>query len=152
MTTRNGVPTSATSGHNHIPSRKGASSLVKQIISSAKNQLGAPYKSGGTTTSGFDCSGLIFATFKKYDILLPRSAFQLAEEGQKISKKNIQKGDLIFFKTNGKSEINHVGIVVEVNDSDIQFIHSSTQKGVIISSTKEPYYNKTYYQANRILQ
>jgi hypothetical protein len=65
---------------------------------------------------------------------------------------DIRKGDLIFFRTNGKSVINHVGMVTEVTDDEIKFIHSSTQKGVIISSTKEPYYGKNFAQANRILE
>lgn len=152
VTTRRVIHTAFKPNHTNTSSRKYSSSLVKQIINSAEDQLGTPYKSGGTTAAGFDCSGLIFATFKKYDILLPRSAVELAEVGQKISKKNIQKGDLIFFKTNGKNGINHVGLAVDVDNDDILFIHSSIQKGVIISSTKEPYYNITFCQANRILQ
>ena len=62
----------------------------------------------------------------------------------------VRKGDLIFFKTNGRKIINHVGMVVEVLEDEIKFIHSATSKGVIISSTKEPYYKKTFVQVNRI--
>mgnify|MGYP003616280647 FL=1 len=66
-------------------------------------------------------------------------------------KDQAQKGDLIFFKTNKSREINHVGIVIEVSNEEIKFIHSSTSRGVIISSTKEPYYKKTFVQINRVL-
>jgi len=125
--------------------------LAKDLINSASKNLGTRYKAGGTTSAGFDCSGLVYVTFKQFDIALPRSSYDMSKVGKQLKEKEIQKGDLIFFKTNGKSVINHVGLVVEVKDDEIKFIHSSTQKGVIISSTKEPYYQKTFAQANRIL-
>lgn len=129
-----------------------SSYLVKQLINAASEQLGAHYRSGGTTPDGFDCSGLMYSTFKKFDITLPRSSVDMAKIGRKLDEDDIRKGDLIFFKTNGRSVINHVGMVTEINSEEIKFIHSSTQKGVIISSTKEPYYGRTFAQANRILE
>ena len=129
-----------------------SSNLVKQLINEASENLGSRYRSGGTTPEGFDCSGLMYSTFKKFDITLPRSSVDMAKIGRKLDEDDIRKGDLIFFKTNGRSVINHVGMVTEINDEEIKFIHSSTQKGVIISSTKEPYYGKTFTQANRILE
>jgi len=128
-----------------------SSYLVKQLINAASQNLGANYRSGGTTSDGFDCSGLMYSTFRKFDISLPRSSNDMAKIGTKLDNNEIQKGDLIFFRTNGKSVINHVGMVTEVSNDEIKFIHSSTQKGVIISSTKEPYYGRTFAQANRIL-
>jgi cell wall-associated NlpC family hydrolase len=71
--------------------------------------------------------------------------------GVVINTGEAQKGDLIFFKTNGRRQINHVGMVVEVNDDEIKFIHSSTSNGVIISSTKERYYGKNFSQINRVI-
>ncbi len=124
--------------------------FVKQLINVASENLGANYKSGGTTKEGFDCSGFMYATFKNLDIILPRSSNDMAKIGKKLEPNEIQKGDLIFFKTNGKRVINHVGLVIDVNSDEIKFIHSATSKGVIISSTKEEYYNKTFTQANRI--
>ena len=129
-----------------------SSYLVKQLINAASENLGSNYRTGGTTPDGFDCSGLMYSTFKKFDITLPRSSVDMAKIGRKLDQNDIQKGDLIFFKTNGKHVINHVGMVTEVTDDEIKFIHSSTQKGVIISSTKETYYGKTFEQANRILE
>lgn len=125
--------------------------LVKQLINSASDNLGVGYRGGGTTKDGFDCSGLIYSTFKKFDITLPRSSHQMATIGTKIDLKSAKKGDLIFFINRGQRRINHVGMVVEVTDEEVKFIHSSTQSGVIISSTKEPYYNRTFVQINRVL-
>lgn len=137
---------------DYVISIDDSSYLVKQLINSASENLGAKYKSGGTTSEGFDCSGLMYSTFKKFDITLPRSSVDMAKIGRKLNENDIQKGDLIFFRTNGKSVINHVGMVTEISDDEIKFIHSSTQKGVIISSTKEPYYGRNFAQANRILE
>lgn len=126
--------------------------MIRQLINSASENLGAGYHTGGTNPdSGFDCSGLMFSTFKKFDITLPRSSNDMAKIGRRLDNDDIQKGDLIFFRTNGKSVINHVGMVTEVSSDEIKFIHSSTQKGVIISSTKEAYYGRTFAQANRII-
>ena len=136
---------------DYVATNDDASYLVTQLINAASDNLGVNYRPGGTTTDGFDCSGLMYATFKKFDIILPRSSFDMAKIGKKLNTSEIQKGDLIFFKTNGRRMINHVGMVLEVNDDEIKFIHSSTQKGVIISSTKEAYYGKNFTQANRIL-
>ncbi len=124
--------------------------LVEQLINAASENLGANYKSGGTTPEGYDCSGLMFATFSKFDIILPRSSNEMSRLGTVLNPDEIKKGDLIFFRTNGKSVINHVGMVTEVLPDEIKFIHSATSSGVIISSTKEPYYSKTFAQANRI--
>jgi cell wall-associated NlpC family hydrolase len=127
------------------------SAFVDQLISKASENIGTRYRSGGTTTQGFDCSGLMCYTFSSYDIKLPRSSIEMAEYGSKIDAQNAQKGDLIFFKTNGRRQINHVGMVIEVSDGEIKFIHSSNHGGVIISSTKESYYERNLAQINRVL-
>ena len=124
--------------------------LVEQLINSASENLGANYKSGGTTPEGYDCSGLMFATFSKFDIILPRSSNEMSKLGTVLHPDEIKKGDLIFFRTNRRSVINHVGMVTEILPDEIKFIHSATSSGVIISSTKEPYYSKSFAQANRI--
>jgi len=125
--------------------------FVDQLILKASEHIGTRYRSGGTTKDGFDCSGLMCYTFSSYDIKLPRSSIEMASYGSKIDTQNAQKGDLIFFKTNGRRQINHVGMVVEVLDGEIKFIHSATHGGVIISSTKESYYQRNFAQVNRVL-
>ena len=94
----------------------------------------------------------MLTTYGAFDIKLPRTSREQSSIGTKISTEEAQKGDLIFFKTNGRSQINHVGMVVEVNEGEIKFIHSSVSNGVIISSTKERYYQKNFSQINRVLQ
>lgn len=131
--------------------KENSSKIVKKLIRTATDKVGTKYKSGGTTNDGYDCSGLMYSTFKKYDIEIPRSSTDMAKLGKKISRNRAKKGDLIFFKTNGKSFINHVGMIIEISGDEIKFVHSSTQKGVIISSTDEPYYKKTFAQINRML-
>jgi cell wall-associated NlpC family hydrolase len=126
--------------------------LIDQIVQFASDNIGVKYRSGGTTSAGFDCSGLICTAFGAYDIKLPRSSIEQASTGEKINNENAQKGDLIFFRTNGRSHINHVGMVVEVVDDEIKFIHSSTHSGVIISSTKEAYYQRNFAQVNRVVK
>ena len=125
--------------------------FVDQLISRASENIGTRYRSGGTTKEGFDCSGLMCYTFSESDIKLPRSSIEMASYGSKIDTQDAQKGDLIFFKTSGRGRITHVGMVVEVLDGEIKFIHSSNHGGVIISSTKESYYERSLVQINRVL-
>jgi cell wall-associated NlpC family hydrolase len=124
---------------------------IQFLIETASKNLGTRYRSGGTTFSGFDCSGLMFNTFKEIDFTLPRSSNQQAKIGTKIQKSQAQKGDLIFFATNGSRSINHVGMITEIIGDEIKFIHSSTSLGVIVSSIKEAYYSKRFKQINRVL-
>lgn len=126
--------------------------IVNQVIEKATDNIGVRYKAGGTTRNGFDCSGLVFVTFESENIKLPRSSYDQANVGKIIKFNDAQKGDLIFFKTNRSKQINHVGLIVEVNSNEIKFVHSSTTKGVIISSTKEAYYQNSYVQINRVIE
>ncbi|PKP28289.1 MAG: glycoside hydrolase [Bacteroidetes bacterium HGW-Bacteroidetes-18] len=126
-------------------------SKIQFLIETASKNLGIRYRRGGSNFSGFDCSGLMFSAFKEIDFTLPRSSNQQAEIGAKIQKDQAQKGDLIFFATNGSRSINHVGMITEIIGDEIKFIHSSVHLGVIISSIKEAYYSKRFKQINRIL-
>jgi cell wall-associated NlpC family hydrolase len=125
--------------------------MANQLIGIATQQIGTRYRGGGTSSGGFDCSGLMCFTFNQLDFKLPRSSNDQSQIGKKITKKKAQKGDLIFFTTNGRGTINHVGMITEVYDDEILFIHSSVQSGVIVSSTNEAYYNKRFKTIKRIL-
>lgn len=131
---------------------KNISKEKNSIVETAIKNIGVSYKYGGTTRSGMDCSGLVYSTFQKFDFKLPRSSYEMANEGKEISKSKAEKGDLIFFKTGRSSKINHVGIITEVKKDEILFIHSSTSKGVIISSTKQDYYAKAYDKIKRVIE
>ncbi|WJS96645.1 NlpC/P60 family protein [Flavobacterium johnsoniae] len=128
------------------------SELIDQLIANATENIGIRYRSGGTTKAGFDCSGLMICTFNNFDIKLPRSSIEQSRVGTKVNTDEAQKGDLIFFRTNGRRHINHVGMIVEVAEGEIKFVHSSTHGGVMISSTKEPYYTRAFSQVNRVLE
>ena len=125
--------------------------LIDQLIDRGITFLGTPYRTGGTSTTGMDCSGFIIATFSGFSLKLPRTSNEMSRTGLEIPTDTAKKGDLIFFKTNGRSVINHVGMILEVLDNEIKFIHSSTQRGVIVSSTKEGYYKNTLAKINRVI-
>ncbi|WP_396601934.1 C40 family peptidase [Algibacter sp. R77976] len=127
-------------------------SKADYIIDYAKQFKGVRYKWGGTTKSGMDCSGLIYESYKSNDIILPRISRDMAKKGHKIQLKKVSKGDLLFFKTgNRRNSINHVGLIVDIKNNDIKFIHATTSKGVIISGLNETYWLKAFYEARRIL-
>ena len=125
--------------------------LINKIINRALGQLNIKYLSGGNDSKGFDCSGLVTYSFENSGIQLPRTALEQAATGKIVKITDAKIGDLIFFGTNGVAQINHVGLVTEVNFKEIKFIHSSTRSGVIISSTDEPYYKKDFVQINRVI-
>jgi len=126
-------------------------SKADKIINTALTFSGTRYKYGGTTKKGMDCSGLLYVAFGEHDISLPRVSYNMAEKGKRIKVKNVEKGDLLFFKTSRTGKrINHVGMVVATDD-EIKFIHSSSSRGVIVSSLREGYWNAAFVKANRIL-
>ena len=127
-------------------------SKANNIINTALTFSGVRYKYGGTTKKGMDCSGLLYVSFKNNDILLPRVSHEMANEGKRIRINQVEKGDLLFFKTSKRGKkINHVGLVVAVEKDEIKFIHSSSSRGVIVSSLREGYWNYAFVKATRIL-
>ncbi|QDO93612.1 NlpC/P60 family protein [Formosa sediminum] len=132
--------------------REASKHLGTELRDYAKQFEGVRYKYGGTTTKGMDCSGLVYETFKAYNIDLPRVSRDMALEGSKINIEDVQVGDLLFFQTNPKrNTINHVGLVVASRTGNVEFIHSTTSKGVITSSLAERYWYYSFKEARRIL-
>lgn len=124
---------------------------INNIISYAKGFEGTRYKFGGTTKRGMDCSGLVYTSFKKENIELPRISRDMATKGQTVSLKKVAIGDLLFFKTGkNKRRINHVGLVISTGDQ-VRFIHASVSRGVTVSSLDERYWNTCFVGARRIL-
>ena len=131
---------------------KSSKSKEDNIIDYAKQFEGVRYKWGGTTKSGMDCSGLVYESFKTYNIVLPRISRDMAKKGKKVSLKKVHQGDLLFFKTgNRRNSINHVGLIVAIRNNDIEFIHATSSKGVIISHLNETYWLKAFHEARRVL-
>ena len=136
----------------HKTGTKSTNKKKESIIKYVKTFKGTRYQFGGTTKKGMDCSGLVFVAFKKENISLPRVSRDMATRGKSISLSKTTKGDLLFFKTNkNKKNINHVGLVIEKKGSDILFIHSTSSRGVIISSLNEKYWKNAFVSVRRIL-
>ena len=125
---------------------------IARIIENAENFLGTKYKYGGTTRKGIDCSGLIYTAFLMEDIALPRTSRDISLLGNRLDLEEVLEGDLLFFETNkNRSVINHMGLVVAVQNNVIHFIHSTTSRGVIISQLTQNYWREHFVMARRIL-
>lgn len=137
---------------NEPHERNSINPIVENIIDYAKKFDGVRYQYGGTTKKGMDCSGLVTTAFSSEGIVLPRSSADIALTGDWIDIKQVQRGDLLFFATNGKSRaVTHVALVTHVNEGQVEFMHSTTQAGVITSSLAERYWYHAFIQARRVL-
>lgn len=124
---------------------------IDNLLLDAQKYLGAPYKYGGASSSGFDCSGFTLTVFEQNAYKLPRRSSDQAATGDEIDIKQVKPGDLLFFATAGGTRVSHVGIVHDIgSNGEVKFIHASTSKGVIISSLNEKYWNKAYLHATRV--
>jgi cell wall-associated NlpC family hydrolase len=127
-------------------------SKADNIINTALTFSGTRYKYGGTTKKGMDCSGLLYVAFGEHDVPLPRVSYHMAEKGKRVRIGKVVKGDLLFFKTKKRGKrINHVGMVVATENNEVKFIHSSSSRGVIVSSLREGYWNSAFVKATRVL-
>lgn len=122
-----------------------------KVLNAAYSWLGTPYRYGGSSKSGMDCSGLVYRAYANADIQLPRSSYQQSRIGERISRKEAKPGDLIFFRTTGR-QISHVGIINQVKGNEIQFIHASESRGVMISSSENVYWKRRVVQLNRVIK
>ncbi|HLF34827.1 MAG TPA: C40 family peptidase [Cyclobacteriaceae bacterium] len=124
---------------------------VEKIISTARSYTGTPYRMGGTSRSGIDCSGLLIQSFRSIDISIPRTSRQQSRIGKRVQIEQLRPGDLVFFSAKkGKSKITHAGLVTERRgDSVIRFIHSSTSRGVIEVNLLSDYYMGIFRKARR---
>lgn len=119
-----------------------------QLANTALNYLGVKYRFGGSApSSGFDCSGLItYVAEKSLGLKLPRRAEEMARLGESIKRNNLQKGDLVFFNTNG-ARYSHVGIYL----GDNKFVHSPRTGSVVrVEDMSIAYWKKRYNGARRL--
>jgi len=117
----------------------------KKLIKTMAEWKGTRYKYGGTTKSGTDCSGFVSSVYREvYGKKLHRSSKDMIKDVRKISKRKLETGDLIFFKTRGR-KISHVGIYI----ADNKFIHAAS-KGVVVNDLDQTYYKKAYYKSGKV--
>ena len=119
---------------------------VKEILTYANTFTGVPYKFGGTTPAGFDCSGYIRHVFQKVGVQLPRQADEQYTVGKKVEKQNLQPGDLVFFETY-EPGVSHSGIYI----GDGQFISATSSSGVAVADIDDSYWGPRYVGAKRVL-
>jgi cell wall-associated NlpC family hydrolase len=120
----------------------------KLLIVEIASWLNVPYKYGGKSKEGTDCSGFTTAVYKNlYNIDLYRSSEDQLKNVDIVEKSSIKEGDLLFFKISG-DKISHVGLYIAKN----KFIHASTKRGIVINDLTEEYYSKTFYKAGRVIK
>jgi lipoprotein Spr len=111
------------------------------------NWVGTPYQFGGSTKNGIDCSGFTKMLVEEiYKITLTRDSRSMYKQCNPVSKSDLKEGDLVFFNIS-RGQISHVGVYLGNN----KFIHSSTQKGVIMSDLREGYYKRYFYKGGRLI-
>jgi probable lipoprotein NlpC len=119
----------------------------RSLLQTAESWLGVPYRYGGNTRDGVDCSGFVCNVFGALERRLPRTSSQQAGAGEPVTLYDALPGDLVFFNTSG-SGVSHVGILI--NSSE--FVHASTSKGVIVSSLGEKYYRERLVTVRRVIE
>jgi len=119
-----------------LAEKRKASPEVDNLIKFAKTFLGVPYRWGGTTPSGFDCSGFIYYIMGNFGFSTTRTSYGLADMGRIVKLSDARPGDLIFFKGRNvnSTQVGHVGIVSEVTDEGIFVLHASSSRGVVLEN------------------
>ncbi len=116
------------------------------LLEEIDSWIGTPYKYGGATKEGTDCSGLIITIYKKiYNIDLTRSSYELWRESVAVKRKELKSGDFVFFRMKG-DKISHAGIYI----SNGYFVHASSSRGVVIDSLDNEYYSLRFANGGRI--
>jgi peptidoglycan DL-endopeptidase CwlO len=126
-----------------VQSTKAASG--QQIVDLAKKYVGVPYKFGGTSPAGFDCSGFLKYVYGKFNINLPRTSSEQYKVGTKVSKSELEPGDIVLFSNTYKPGISHAGIYI----GDNKFI-SAENKGIAISSLNNSYWGPKFTAGKRL--
>lgn len=119
----------------------------KDLLETISDWLGTPYRAGGNTQRGTDCSGFVTKVYKQvYGVTLTHSSRSLFHETKRVAKSEMETGDLVFFRRGPGKPIYHVGIYLK----DGKFAHSASNGGVMVSSLNSPYYKRNFYAAGRV--
>lgn len=119
----------------------GRGDIREELVQTARRFLGVPYRWGGTTENGFDCSGLTMVSYRLNGLNLPRVSRNQFKRGRYVPKSKLRKGDLVFFATKGGKRITHVGMYI----GDGNFIHAPrTGKTVRVASLSNSFFKRTY--------
>ena len=122
-------------------------SLRKNIVTTAQRFIGTPYQWGGSSAArGFDCSGLTMTVYRLNGLSLPRNSRSQFQKGTRIKQGDLEKGDLVFFATDGRRRVSHVGIYTGQD----KFVHAPGRgKRIRISSMANKYYKRRFMGARR---
>lgn len=128
------------------------SPYVSNLLCEAESYIGTPYRYGGTTRRGIDCSAFTQSVFGEVGFQLPRVSAAQATLGEKISLSEAQKGDLVFFATGRRGRVSHVGIVHDIDENgEVYFIHSGSSTGVTITPLSHSYWQPRFLFVKRVL-
>lgn len=119
------------------------------LVEEALKYKGTKYVFGGCKPGGFDCSGYVSYVYAKFNIELPRTSIDQSGAGKRVGLGAVKKGDLLFFRGSNIKDrtIGHVGIVISNKNEEVEFVHASTSRGVVVSKLSTEYYQKRFRKA-----
>jgi len=131
-------------------------SKADSLVLFAQKYIGVPYRSGGSSPEGFDCSGYVNFVFRNNGIAVPRSSPELAKIGIEVPLSECRKGDIIIFAGSSPSKrpVGHAGIIISDPGQPVRFIHSATSnhQGIVITALDQyEYYLKRFVKVVRVI-
>lgn len=132
-------------------SNSNASSSYSEVLQLAESLKGVPYKYGGTTKRGFDCSGFTSYVYERNAVEIPRTSRAQEDFMDRVSIKQLQPGDFVFFRPNKIGNVFHVALVVNNDRSGLTVIHATSSRGVVKENiSQSSYWTKKYWTGGRL--
>lgn len=128
--------------------------MQDSIVDYADNFLGVRYRYGGKSRKGFDCTGFVQTVYERFGYTTPRSSSAIKTVGKEIVRDSAQIGDLVYFtgRNSRSKRPGHVGIITEIRNGVIYFIHASVNYGISYSHTNTRYYKRRYLGIRRVIE